>query len=649
MRLLKLSLKNFKGIKEFELNTQGKNVSIFGDNATGKTTLFDAFLWLLFDKDSQGQSQFDIKTLDENNEPIHGLEHEVEGIFEIDGKEVSLRKVYYEKWTKKRGSAEKIFSGHTTDYYISGVPTKKSEYDAYIAGIVDEDIFKLLTNPMHFNEQLHWQDRRRILLEVCGDVSNEEVLSEMKEGREGKDRLTFILASRDLDKHRDAVKSKQKKINNDLEKIPVRIDEVIQGLPDIEFIDVDGIKAEIDILRSRKKKKEQELTSIESGGAIAEKKKQLAEIETELENIKREHTAEYEQKIEQKKKELSNIESQLDDIEREIRKKKQENGDIERRIEKLGVEIEKLRNKWHEVNDEQFNEDENDTCPYCHRPLPEAMIEKAKKTFNKKKAEKLEEITAEGKEIKAEIEELLVKDKELEEEIHKLEEQYEYLAAEESTLSDSIVKLKEEADEYQDTFEYKKKLAEKYSIEKTIDDLKSDISAAVSDVKNEINDIELQISALEKKLTQVEQFNRGQKRIRELKAREKELAREYEKLEQELYLCEEFIRTKVNLLEEKINSRFKMARFRLFEEQVNGGLKETCETLYNGVPYSSLNNGARINVGLDIINTLADYYQFEAPIFVDNAEAVTQLIETRGQLIKLVVSERDKKLRVEVE
>ena len=115
-----------------------------------------------------------------------------------------------------------------------------------------------------------------------------------------------------------------------------------------------------------------------------------------------------------------------------------------------------------------------------------------------------------------------------------------------------------------------------------------------------------------------------------------------------MYLTEEFIRTKVRLLEEKINSKFKLARFKLFEVQVNGALAETAETMYNGVPYSNLNNGARLNIGLDIINTLAEHYGFEAPIFVDNAEAVTQLIPTTGQQIRLIVSAQDKKLRIEL-
>jgi AAA15 family ATPase/GTPase len=177
IRLLSLSLKNFKGIRQFTLQANGQDVKVYGDNATGKTTLFDAFVWLLFDKDSQNKKDFAIKTLDKDGQVLHGLEHEVEGVFLIDGKQLSLRKVFSEKWTKKRGSAEKQFSGHTTEYYIDGVPLKKKEYDQLISDLIDEDVFKLLTNPSYFNEQLHWQDRRKILLQVCGDITDEEVIA----------------------------------------------------------------------------------------------------------------------------------------------------------------------------------------------------------------------------------------------------------------------------------------------------------------------------------------------------------------------------------------------------------------------------------------------------------------------------------------
>jgi len=117
LKLLKLKLKNFKGIKNLDLKANGHDLNIYGDNATGKTTILDAFMWLLFDKDSQNRSDFAIKTLTKDGEPIHHLDHEVEGTFEIDGETIEFKKVYREKWTKKRGSAVEEFSGHEVDHF----------------------------------------------------------------------------------------------------------------------------------------------------------------------------------------------------------------------------------------------------------------------------------------------------------------------------------------------------------------------------------------------------------------------------------------------------------------------------------------------------------------------------------------------------
>ncbi len=176
LKLLNLTLKNFKGVNSFTLQSKGENVKVFGDNATGKTTLFDAFIWLLFDKDSQNKKDFQIKTVTENGQEKHNLDHMVESTFSLNGSELKLAKAYKEKWTKKRGAATKEFSGHTTDYFIDDVPSKKKEFTDKVAEIIDEGVFKLLTSPSYFNEHLHWQKRRDLLLEIAGDVSQEEVI-----------------------------------------------------------------------------------------------------------------------------------------------------------------------------------------------------------------------------------------------------------------------------------------------------------------------------------------------------------------------------------------------------------------------------------------------------------------------------------------
>jgi hypothetical protein len=198
------------------------------------------------------------------------------------------------------------------------------------------------------------------------------------------------------------------------------------------------------------------------------------------------------------------------------------------------------------------------------------------------------------------------------------------------------------------TTEYYQLNAKYRDIQDEIRKLEADSSLEVAAMQKEIDSIADGIKSLEQAAARMEARKNGLKRIEELKADERRLASEFEELERQLYLTEEFIRAKVQMLEGKINSKFRMARFKLFEVQVNGALAECCETTFNGVPYSNLNNGARIQIGLDIIRTLQAHYGFTCPVWIDNRESVVQIPEMDCQIISLIVSEKDKKLRIEL-
>lgn len=651
MRLIKLTLRNFKGVREFTLDTRGCNVSVYGDNATGKTTLYDSFLWLLFDKDSQNKKDFAIKTLDSSGQELHGLEHSVEAVLELDnGQRLTLRKVFTEKWTKKRGSAKAVFTGHTTDYYVDGVPVKKGEYEDRIAAIADESIFKLLTNPTYFNEQLHWQKRRELLLQVCGDITDDEVIASDKALSE----LPAILGGRKLDEHKKIILGRRAEINKELEKIPVRIDEITRSLPDISDIDADAIPGKITDLKARVREKNEEIARIEGGGQVAEKVKALREVEARLLDIRNRHRSQVDDRAEARRRDLRKVKDNIFNLQRAIHDKERTLEGNNRLIAEKEAEAAKLRDDWYAVNDRQFEYSQESTCPTCGQPLPEEKLaaarEKALADFNRTKAEELEKISRQGKALKADIERLWAKNTGIENEITGLNEQLAGAEQDAANIQQAIDDITKAVGDVTQNPEYAKAMEEKESIEAEIAQLKSGNDAQVSVVKAQISALENEIGKMERVLAQVDQHRRGQERIAQLQAQEKELATEFEKLEGELYLTEQFIRAKVSLLEEKINSRFKMARFKLFDVQVNGGIQEVCETTYQGVPYTSgLNNAARINVGLDIINTLAEHYGFAPPVFIDNREAVVNLIETRGQLISLIVSGQDKKLRVELE
>ncbi|MFC4768706.1 AAA family ATPase [Effusibacillus consociatus] len=645
--LLDLSLRVFKGIREFTLETNGGNVTIYGDNAVGKTTLFDAFTWLLFDKDSSNRKDFEIKTLDKDGNVLHGLEHEVEGVLSVDGRQVTLRKVFSEKWTKKRGSATSEFSGHTTDYFVDGVPVKQKEYKDRVDEIVSEDVFKLLTSPTYFNEVLKWQDRRKILLQVCGDISDDEVISSNNE----LTRLPDILNGRSIEDHRKIIAAKRAEINKELEKIPVRIDEVQRSMPELPDEGERFFEASIGELRDIISSKEAEAFRVRSGGQIAVKEKRLREIEGELLEIKNRLQADTLEMVAAKRQEVSTLKGQYSDLERQISDKL---WTIDRNSQRIGdyrFEADSLRQQWHEVNGKTFEHHHDTNCPTCGQALPEEQVrvahDKALADFNRRKAERLEQITTKGKAAATEKKRLEEENENLSKQIDMLKQQQAAKESELRTAESELNDLQAGISDVEADPSYIAMKQEAAAIEQEIRQLRASVQEAVARVQEEIAELRAKAESMEQEKAKFAQVRTIEQRIDELKKQEKALASEYERLDQELYLTEEFIRTKVNLLEEKINSKFRYARFKLFNQLINGGIEDCCEVLVNGVPYSSLNSAGKIQVGMDVISTLQGFYGMSAPVWIDNRESVVRLPEMSCQVISLVVSEKDKQLRVE--
>lgn len=638
-----LILKNFKGVKEFKLDTQGYNAQVFGDNGTGKTTLFDAFIWLLFDKDSQNKKDFQLKTVNAVGQEINNLEHEVEGIFSVDGTPLSIRKVFKEKWTRKRGAATVEFTGHTTDYFVNGVPSKKKEFTDAVATLIDEDVFKLLTSPLYFNEQLHWQKRRELLLQISGDITNEDVINSNKELAS----LENILNGKSIEDHRKIIASKRAEINKELTRIPVRIDEVRRSIVDVSELNESAINEEIEKIQALITQQEEELSRIQNGTEVVEKQKKLREIESSLIELKNEYKEKDYGELNALRDKVAVQKDKINQFNFDIKQKQYDSNVYERALEKTNIELNKLRSEWEEVDAETFDQHKT-TCSMCGQDLPEDQKQSMIEKFNVEKSERLESIVSKGKAGKKEYQQIEVDLSATKNQLIALEAEKKESERVLSELKTQYGELKNNTTAFEETEEFKTKQAEISSIQEEIQRVKDHANEEATLVREKIMNLKEDIRNLERDKAKFDQVEASNKRIEELEAEEKTLAKEFEELEHQLFLTEEFIRSKVTLLEEKINSKFKHARFQLFKQNINGGLEETCETLYEGVPFSKgLNNAARINVGLDIISTLSEHFGVTCPIFVDNSEAVTKLIPINAQVISLVVSEKDKTLRVE--
>ena len=622
IKLNRLTLENFKGLKQFTLEPKGENTTIRGDNGTGKSTLMDGFLWLLFNKDSQGKADFAIKTLDRDGQEIHNLCHSVEGVLDIDGKEIILKKAYKEVWTKKRGSAVKEFTKHTTDHFIDGVPVQKKEWDQRISGIIDEETFKLLTSPTNFNT-LHWQKRREILLAVCGDISDKDVISSDLLLAE----LPEILKGRSLEDHRKVVAAKKKEINDRLKEIPARIDELTKSLADVPTDERSAIEGRITQLEGK-------IKSISDDTAMAGLRKQKADFEAKLSEMRTslQETRRKARKEADDKKET--LEADLKQMKRDL-----QNADIDLTacialMERNEKEMCRLRKEFKELSGQEFKG--STVCPSCGQDLPEDQVIVATERHNTARAAKLSEINENGKKLRTENEGKLTPTKK------RLEKQ-------KADLEKRIPEVEEKI-KHQEMMS-KMVTPEENKIQGTITELEGMIAGLKTNIEaNPPTDTTLldsQVAIERAKIARIDGAKTTEKRIKDLGGEEKKLAAEYEDLERQTNLMERFIVSKVEMLEDQINSRFDLARFKLFDVQVNGGINETCVTLFNGVPYDSgLNTGAAINVGIDIIRTLSDFYGVRAPVFIDHAESVTDILDPGSQTIKLAVDENCPELEV---
>lgn len=632
IKINKLTLQNFKGIKFLEINADGANLTIYGDNATGKTTIFDAFTWLLFGKDSLGSSDFGIKTKDENGNVIHNLEHIVEGELAIDNSILTLRKVYMEKWTKKRGSSEAEFSGHETKFYINEVPSKKNEYEAKIASIIDETLFKIITNPLHFNENMKWQDRRGILLNLCESLDDCDIIGTNDEFLPLMDELK----GRTIQEYQKVIKSKQSAINDDLKAIPQRISEARLAIPET-VAEVDE-NAKV-VIEDRIAELNNEILALKNGNGVSD-----AEIELKALKEKKASLNYATCDTSATRQRLLDVKMNLRQTENEVAVCTRELNNLSGCIADYTKKAEALRKEWHEVNDKQYSESE--LCPTCGQHLPEAQIAEAKAKFNIARANKLESITEKGKEAKAEIDRIGKLRVAIEEKMASWQSKANELSEEIKGLEASIEKANAEfnASKLKEIAEIDKAIAES---EEKASHGANDVEPKIYSIREEITAERAKIAEIDKAIAERDLAERQRNRIAELEADEKRLAQEYSELDKTAFLIDKFIKFKVDLLSEEINSHFQYAKFKLFEEQINGGIAECCEVTYGGVPYADLNNAARISVGIDIINTLCKLNDKYAPVIVDNAESITNIPLTISQMICLVVSASDAFLRIE--
>lgn len=648
MILKSLHMENFKGIKSLDVNFSNKT-SIKGQNAVGKTTIFDAFTWLLFNKNSAGEEKFNVRPLDEHNNKIHNVEIKVVAVVSVDGKDVELSKTQNENWVKKRGTNTVSLQGNPNSYEIDGYPKSEAEFKSYVSGLAQsEEMFKMLTNPQYFSS-LKWKDQRDILMKLVSEVSDVELAKEKFNENAYAESLIEELEKAPST---DDIRAKFSKALSEWKKkqaeIPVRIDEAEKSKVDVDVAEQELLKADLE----RKIEVVEDLME-KSDVRIDEMRSEEMHCQFEMSAIAQTMNNELSSKKREIKNHKYDHERKLDDVRSSIRKAQDSIESGKKSISEQTLKKADLVKKYNDEKAKKFDDskwvfDESTTvCSLCGQRLPEDKIDSLRADFSQRKADAIETFNEEhaktlamivddGNACAEMIKELTENNKELENTINTLK----LHEAEEIDIirgfDEQISKIPACAD-YMQNAEYVELKDKQDKLLVDIAELESKgADKAIEDLKADKAKLKSQLDEVNKVIAQAANNVMIDERIETLRDEQKEIGQKVADQEQMLYLLEEFIRFKLNKVSESINSHFKTVNFKLWEMQLNGGMKDCCECTVNGVGYSDLNNGHKILAGLDIIRSLSELYGVNVPIFVDNAESLTSNYTSDSQLVLLI-------------
>lgn len=656
IRLNKIVVKNFKALERMEVKANGKDVTVLGKNGTGKTTVADAYAWLMTGKGIDGTKiDTQIKKRDENGGTPNdgGVEHKVEAEISIDGEPMTLGKTYKEKWEKHRGQAESEFKGHTVTYEVNGVPMAKKDFDVKLETIAAPDVFQMLTRPLYFCTGLKWQERRSFLMSIIGGKSDIDIVNADKGLRLGTESLGFTdkLGKVTVDELRKVIQSKLKKVNAEIKEIPARIDELTRQKGGLDEDARAKLEEEWQDLQNQRSVAEGRVAQLKHGGD-ASLSLELGNVEAQMHKWKAKSEAEITRKRTAAQEVINGCNYEATRLDSEC-KRLEEDNDRLKAIGKTNDDmLTKMRAEWKAINAETFDADISDTCPACGQKLPEGKlqeaIENARGAFNEKKAARLKENQQKGKSIaetqkrdaatieknESRIAEITERMKELEASKHQAEAELKVLDNVDVTKEGSYVALARTAED----------------IKARIESSQTDSSKPLAEEKEKLAGIMARMEETEAQLAQIKTFDSINERIEELKEQETELGNTYTKLQAELGWTEHFMRVKVKSIEADVNKHFKFVKFKMFNQLINGALEDCCEPLIDGVPFSDgLNKGSRMKAALDIANTLSEHYGVKLPVIIDDCESYTNLPDVDTQVIKLIADKRYDKLAVEIE
>lgn len=636
--LSKLHIRDFKKINDLEIDF-AQQTTIAGTNGVGKSTIFDAYTWLLYGKNSHDQQDFSIKRLDENGNVIHNLVASVRGVFILDSDVIELERRYKEKWQKKRGNEHEELTGHTTEYFIDQIPKSKSEFDTYVKGMISDTIAKVISSPLYFNEKMKWQERREILTSIAGDTTPEDVLNfAPAEFKSANELLALLEARKSLTDEKTRIASERKRLKEQLDGIAPKIEELTSmTVTELDATELNAKKAELNAAKEQINKQLDDIAEQNKAEQqkVIDSNNQLYKWQDEYTKAKRELLKDHNDRAQAYEKRKAELRLEIQKIEFAL----SENGSAENQNEAnfrvLTNLHAKLKEKYQAEKDKQFIF-VSENCPCCQRPM-ESNEQEQLERFNLAKANAIKQIVAEAQDVKVKMTECVAVLEVCRKKQANLAAQ---LSAKETYLKEvesSFVVEQEPSD-----------TPDMVALKKAIDTHKPYTPEAVCNnaLKQEREQLDEQIKEVEASLAKLSHISDITKRIYILSENKRALSQQIASLERVAFQIDAYEKAHIELVESRVNAKFAIVKWKMFDEQINGGLAPTCEATVNGTPYNDLNTAMKINAGLDVINALNYHFGMFAPVFIDARESIVDIIETDCQVISLQVDKSFNELTV---
>lgn len=654
IRIKRLCLSYFKGIRQASFDFGEKITTIKGCNGSGKSTIVDAINWVLFGTDKENNTKFGIKTRSNDGAIIQNVTNSVTLTISVDGEDISLERSLRGN-PKDSGSTKNEYT-----YKINGDVQTAGDFSKFVDGICPISVWKMCSTPLLFTS-LDWKEQRHMLTSMFGEPDVNIITK-------GEKRFDFVveeIKKNSIEKIINHLNYKRKEVQSQLNEIPTRLEELNKVLPQKD--DWESVEKSLSDEQSKHDKLVKNLHFIEAGhGATIEATQRRKKLDfaykrkTEMETGATIKNNQLFIGCDTKLRSLMRELDKTNEVIFDLTNKRYFYDDVLKRYEqqKQKLEAEKIDGaaQWFLISQKKWEWDEQSSyCPTCKQLLPVDQIEELKKSsqeaFLARLAEDKKKLIDKASQVK---ENLALCEKEFAEaqkEKENISKQIDDAKKNHDELSKQIKELKEEKIPSVDDIlasnpSYKMVVEQIASLEEETEG--NENNPLIDKTKSQINEVEKRIAELRVRLNVKMQYDNVSKQIENIGIQRKSLQEQLDEIDENIANTTAYQRRACEVLEETMNKNFTLVKWSMFKRQVDGTDKPWCECSVDGVPFSDLNSAMKINAGIDIINMLKKYYDVDVPCMIDNAETILQPLYNGGQQIRLRVTE-DATINVENE